>query len=49
MKLKQRQIDAIKAEAAVLKHKMPWERGARRGAFILRRSLQENPKRIVRA
>ncbi|MEP3296924.1 MAG: hypothetical protein ABJO27_10680 [Pseudoruegeria sp.] len=49
MKLKKRQIETIKAEAEALTHKMPWERGARRGAFILRRSMQANGKRVVRA
>lgn len=45
MKLKKRMLDGIKAEAETLTHKMPWERGARREAFIVKRRLQEQPRR----
>ncbi|SLN48559.1 hypothetical protein PSA7680_02503 [Pseudoruegeria aquimaris] len=49
MKLKKRMIEGVKAEAEALTHKMPWERGARRKAFILSRALKEQPRRRARA
>lgn len=44
MNTKKRWITSVAREAAALEVKMPWERGARRAAFIARRTARVAPR-----